>query len=135
MDIQMTQSVAGWRILPGQVTQVENSAEVYEEGIVGGAGSLLVAVVVFGFIGYVLYRRSKVPATKAAQLPQTERRTGLLWLGILFTLAPGLLYLYLYCAEYRFPFGAFSVLSIPILIGGLGCIIAALWPGVRNRAG
>jgi hypothetical protein len=95
-------------------------------GIVGGAGSLLVAVIMFGFIGRVVYRFRNGPPPEA--MSEAEKRVRLFWLGVLLTLAPGLLYLYLYFAAYKFPDVVISVLGIPILIGGLTCIGAGLWP-------
>jgi hypothetical protein len=107
-------------------------AEGDQQGIVGGCGALLVAAVVFTFIGWVVCRKPYGAGCAAGQVPVPGKQSGILWLGILLTLAPGLLYLYLRYAMYRFDLTAATVLSVPMLVGGLGCIAAGLWGLSRN---
>jgi hypothetical protein len=105
------------------------------QGIVSGIGSLLVAAVVFGFIGYVLLPRKERPQPAVEEPSAAEKRSRLLWVGILLSVAPGLLYLYLHYSTDRVDLGAVVFLGIPMLVAGLVCIGASLWPVGSKRLG
>jgi hypothetical protein len=103
------------------------------QGVVAGFGSFLVAAVVFGFIGYVVFRKPEPDQERAFQFASTKKRSRLLWLGLVLCVAPGLMYLYLYYAMYRAALGAVMFLSIPMWIAGLGCLVAGLMPNAKEQ--
>ena|ERR1700722_16496788 len=106
------------------------------QSMVSGGGSLLVGIAVLSFISWAAYRRIRghiagIPDTQDGQKPAS--RSQLLWLGIFFTLAPGLLYFYYYFSMTRFDPGAVVFLGIPLVFAGVGLFIAGLLSAVRNE--
>jgi hypothetical protein len=101
------------------------------QGIVGGSGALLAAAVIFGLIGWSIFRKGEPAGTDAAQPPEAERHTRVLWLGISLTLLPGLLWLYLRYSMDPFDPGAAIFVGVPLLIAGIGCLGIGLWSAIK----
>jgi hypothetical protein len=94
-----------------------------KQGIIAGFGALVAALMIFGMMGYILFRKNQVEVTVEKKLTSGSRNVGLLWLGILFTLLSGLLYLWLHFSmSYVENRADVVVPSILLLIPGLGFI-------------
>ncbi len=98
------------------------------QSIITGCGTILVGVVVFGFLIWASAsaKRASVPVD-SAQPDNAASPVRLIWLGIGLAMVPGLLYFYMRATMSRFDPGAVIFLSVPLLISAIGCTVIGLW--------
>jgi hypothetical protein len=112
---------------------VVQTASGEQQGIIAGVGSFLVAAVIFGVIGYVVFRKPEPGPSRDAQFAPDGKRSRLLWLGMVLCVAPGLLYLYLHYSLYRAGLGAVVFLGVPMWVAGLACVVAGFMPEAKEQ--
>ena len=103
------------------------------QSILAACGALVAAAVVFGFIGWVLFRKEVQTTSEDTQPVDSGSRRGLVWLGMLLALVPGLLYLYLRYAMDSIDLTAVVLLSVPTFAAAAACIVVGLWSSRRNN--
>lgn len=103
-----------------------------QDGIVGGVGALFAGAIILGFVGYVGIRGVRMPGPGVVPGGSAGKGSKLLWAGILITLSPGLMYLYLRAAAYRQSEGATIFLSVPLMLAGLVMMGLGFWSITRK---
>jgi len=103
-----------------------------QQSIVTGCGAIAVGATIVIFVGYCLLRKEE--ASSAA--PDYDRRRSkawkVVWLGVAFGLAPGLIYLYFYATMDRIDPMAVVFFAVPLETAGIGMIVLGLSSIMRH---
>jgi hypothetical protein len=102
------------------------------QSIVTGCGAILVGTSIAAFVGYSLFCKQDDTGAALDGGRARNKAWKVVWFGVLFVLAPGLLYLY-YCATMdRVDPRAIMFLAVPLEAAGLGMVVFGLWQLARR---
>jgi hypothetical protein len=97
-----------------------------QQSIITGCGAILVGVIVIAFLGYCVFGKKYQPETELDLRGNRSKAWRLVWLGLCFGLAPGLLYLYLSATMNRFDPMAIVFVAVPLETAGIGLMVYGL---------
>jgi hypothetical protein len=103
-----------------------------QQSIVTGCGAIAVGTTIVIFVGYCLLRKEEAPGAAPDYRLRRSKAWKVVWLGVVFGLAPGLIYLYFCATMDRIDPMAVMFLAVPLEIAGVGMIVLGLSTIMRH---
>jgi hypothetical protein len=103
------------------------------QSIVAGCGAILVGSIIVTFVIYSIFFMEANPGRgREYGQPKHTKVWRLVWIGVFFVLAPGLLYLYFSATMDHVHPLAVMILGVPLEIAGLGMVMFGLLQLIRK---